>query len=286
MLSNPVRIALLIALVAGSTTGCRKFVSALSANLVHFTDVSSTLELTDDVSRLVVSNRLGDVTVLGEPEATTIRVEVEVRLDEDRVATTEVGTFADHVRVTSDDGEIVIGDAHQGAADEKDWSLHMTVGLPPHLAVVVTTGVGDVEVRDIAGDLRITAGVGDIETEARGAGDITCTSGLGNVSVSAGTIDGPVTITAGKGDIALVIADSSPRHRVQLTAGKGNINATFPPGSPGTFEIESGLGSINTGPHSGITVTASKLSAEGSGTVGDGTAAYHIKAGAGSVTLH
>ena len=57
-------------------------------------------------------------------------------------------------------------------------------------------------------------------------------------------------------------------------------------GSPGTFAIESGLGSINTGPHSGITVTASRLSAEGSGTVGDGKPAYHIQAGAGSVTLH
>jgi hypothetical protein len=93
-------------------------------------------------------------------------------------------------------------------------------------------------------------------------------------------------MTAGKGDIALVIADGSPRHRVQLTAGKGDIDLTFPPGSPGAFEIESGLGSIDTGPHSAITVTASKLSAKGSGTVGDGEPAYHIHAGAGRVTLH
>ena len=67
----------------------------------------------------------------------------------------------------------------------RHYSENWTVRLPAHCAVKIEQGVGNVVVRDVAGDLDVELGVGDIEIDGLYAsfGRISAECGVGDVTV-------------------------------------------------------------------------------------------------------
>jgi hypothetical protein len=285
MSPNFKHLTTLVLLCMLSVCGCRKFLTAIGASLVLFTNVENTIEVSDETSRLVVTNRVGDVTIKADPEATVVHVQVAVKINEERVATAEKGTFEDHVRITEQDGAVVIQDAHIDTEDEKDWSLVMTVRVPARLAVEINNGVGDILVENTTAGLKLVTGVGDMRVNVSKSDKLACSTGVGDLAVTVGTVGGKVKLDSGTGDVSLAVTQSAPSKDVTISAGVGDISLLFPLDAPGNFSLETTAGKIDLGPHSGVEVARSGTTSKANGTRGEGGPDYKLATGLGNIGL-
>jgi hypothetical protein len=278
-------VLMLAALGALSAPGCRRFVSAVSSNLVPFTNVEKTVEISEEVTQFVVNNRRGDVTVEGDPEATAIELKVQVRIKEELAATTEPGTFEDHVRVSTEDGKVVIRDAHEGMVDEEDWSLVMVVRVPARLAVSVRAGLGDLTVRNTSASLELESGVGDIDVQTPTGKTVTCATGVGDVDISLGSAGGIVSLETGTGAVTLAFTEAAPGYDVSVTSGVGDLTLTLPPDAAGLFTLKTGVGAVDLGGYTGLFEDTTGTSRDVSAKLGEGGPAYRLTTGVGDITL-
>ena len=90
-------------------------------------------------------------------------------------------------------------------SDDRHFEETWTIELPARLAVDLDLGVGDVEVRGLAGTLTVDAGVGDVVAEAV-SGNVTIDVGVGDATVRAAAADyGSVEGSGGVGDAKLTV---------------------------------------------------------------------------------
>lgn len=86
---------------------------------------------------------------------------------------------------------------------DRRFEEHWTVEVPRHLALDLQLGVGEAVVRGLQGEVRADLGVGDLTVEAEG-GDVRAKVGVGDVDVLAPAAPyGPVTCSAGVGSVTL-----------------------------------------------------------------------------------
>ncbi len=251
--------------------------------LVPFTDVDGQQDLTESTARLVVRNRVGDVTVMADT-TDEVRVEAKVKINPARATDTRRGDFADHVRLTVSENTVMVADAHAGQPDENDWGVSLVVHVPGRLAVNVTNGVGNINVTDTQSDLKLEGGVGNVSVKSTDAGDVIAEGGMGDVTITLGRVTGIVKAVIGTGAVTLAV-DEAPTNDVTLTGGMGDVRLKIPAGSAGTFRLVVGIGSINVTGHKGIVVTRSVVSAEGRGVIGEGGPTYTLKTGTGTVVV-
>ena len=110
----------------------------------------------------------------------------------------------------------------RGAHDDdhdfgEDWSIH----LPRAVAVTVEHGVGDVRVLDVAGDLDVRLGVGNVRIEGEyGAfGSIRGSCGVGDVDLR--TPEGP---QESEGFVGHSLSASGPgKHEIRVKTGVGDV---------------------------------------------------------------
>ena len=266
--------------------GCRKWFSLCCANKVQFTQASGQETAGAEVTKLVVANRVGDVRVIGDSPG-EVRVEAVVKLNEDLVAVTDKGAFPDHVRVTVAGDTIKVEDAHTGQPDEKNWAVSMVLHVPARLAVQVNNGVGDIIIEGTTSGLQLEGGVGDLSAEVETAGEVKLTSGVGDVRLAARSVSGALEAESGTGNVNVALADAAPTSDVTLESGVGDIRLALPAGAPGSFKLATGVGSITTTGHEGITATskAGGSAANAQGTIGTGGPNYTIKTGVGAITV-
>jgi len=251
--------------------------------LVPFTDVTGQHALPDGVKRLVVSNRVGQVTVLPDG-AGEVRVEAGVRLDSDRVATTAKGNFADHVLITVDGETLTVVDAHTGQPDHDDWALELTVHAPPGLGLNVKNGVGDMRVSGSWGAVFLETGVGDARFTGAAAGELSAVTGVGDIHLTVESVAGTVSGKSGTGGVRLTVA-TAPTQDVKLTTGVGDVSLKLPAGAPGSFALDTGVGSVHVPGLAGIAVSKSGPTAKAAGTVGTGGPNYTLSTGVGAIHI-
>lgn len=265
--------------------GCERWINGMvSSSLVPFTQVSGHEPITTDVSRLVIRNGIGDVTVKADA-AEEVRIEAEVKIKEGRALEADRGTFADHVTVTVSGDTMTIVDAHQGQPDKDDWSVTLVVHAPGRLAVEVDNGVGAVEVEGTESDVKLTTGVGEVTVRAPAAGRVIGTTGVGDVDIRLETVTGTVKADTGTGGVTLAVTAKPICKEVKLTAGVGDVRLKIPPESAGTFACVAGVGSVVVRNHEGLKATQSGVGAKAKGTVGQGGPNYTLETGVGSVTV-
>ena len=108
---------------------------------------------------------------------------------------------------------------------ERRGDVHLserwTVRVPASLGASVDIGVGDVNVLDLTGDVRVKAGVGDVRIEGPFAsfGDVRAASGVGDV-----TLRTPQGRTEGTGFIGHTLSGHGPgASGIHADAGVGDV---------------------------------------------------------------
>jgi hypothetical protein len=128
-------------------------------------------------------------------------------------------------------------------ADDRHFEESWTIELPSRLAFDLELGVGDVEIRGIAGELSCEIGVGDVLVEAV-SGDVTVEVGVGDASVtSSADFYGSVAGSGGVGDAKLTVRgerisssgfvghsaewNGEGPHHIEISVGVGDARVTL-----------------------------------------------------------
>lgn len=152
---------------------------------------------------------------------------------------------------------------------EPSCSVDFRVAIPAELALTVSTGSGDVDVRGVAGAVTVSAGSGDIAVAdaaapvsvRAGSGDITLENVAGrtvDARTGSGDIDAafeqvPVEVRArtGAGDVSLVLPGSAA-YAVDVDTGAGDETVTvdMAASSPNRIYVRTGSGDVSVVPGS------------------------------------
>ena len=208
------------------------------------------------VSLVQFNSNVGDLTVLaGEPGAVT----VERRL-----------TSTSRNRPTIE--EALRGKTLQitGRCPSNGWKLglgsncriHYVLLVPPDITLEVRTDAGDVRVKDLTGEVRITVAAGDVTAEHLSgplqvhsdSGEI---SGIGlrtattDVEASAGDIDlsfaqkpATVSVVADAGDVVIDLPSGAYRLSTDADAGEQQIDVPNDPEAMSTVSARTSAGDI------------------------------------------
>ncbi len=201
---------------------------------------------------LVVKNTTGDIEVSSWDESGM------------RLLVTKVG------RGAPEGHELELLDAVQVAVEERSdtvvvqtraisslpWrgasvAVNYQVMVPRQANLVLATGVGDIEVQDVVGDVTVNTGVGDIQVE-RLAGHLEARTSVGDVEVDVRmhAREDCLKVRAGVGDLHVRLPRGIAGH-LRVQAGVGDIHTDFPvqikgllksQGAGGKYEGELGSG--------------------------------------------
>lgn len=200
-----------------------------------------TLEGSQDAARLELVSLeagVGDITITGTD---VDRVEYEVVLkprrgglfSSMRSAQREVDTATLRADVVGRELRLEVRSDDDDRRFEERW----TIRVPRRLALDLESGVGDVEIRDVAGGIDLEIGVGDASVEAVG-GDVSVEVGVGEVGVR-GIADayGRVECEGGVGDARLLVRGE----RVESEGLVGH-SAEWRGDGPDEINVEVGVG--------------------------------------------
>ena len=173
----------------------------------------------EGITEVVIEAAVATIDVTGA-DVTEISGDVELTLDRDEWSSRRAEKLLAEATLEKD---VRSGALHLRLErpDNDEQSEEWTLRVPRSVAVTIKSGVGDIRVLDVTGDIEIDAGVGDIRIEGDWAAF------------------GPVGATCGVGDITL----RSPEGR---DSGEGFISRRLSVRGPGkaTIEVEAGVGDI------------------------------------------
>jgi hypothetical protein len=182
-----------------------------------------------------------------------------------------------------------------GSSDDADF----TVRLPRGVALVVSSGNGDVQVNEAGADVRASSGNGDVSVTTV-AGSVKASSGNGvvivrgvegPVSASTGngrvyvtTSTGPVSASSGNGDIEVTMASVGIRDAMTFSTGNGSITLTMPENFKAEIDANQPGGSIYS--DFPITVNSGRIGqGRVRGTIGGGGPVVRLRTGNGQIEL-
>ncbi len=183
-----------------------------------------------DAERIVIEAGVGDVEITaGEGETVSVEVALKPRRG---------GIFSSMKRAQKDvdqavlDVEVVGKDVRldvDSDSDDPRFEERWTVTIPARLAVDLELGVGDVEIRGVAGGVDIEAGVGDLLLTAS-SGDLTVDLGVGDATITAPADQYRSAVcSSGVGDARLkvqgqrIASDGFVGHESRWSSGDGEF---------------------------------------------------------------
>jgi hypothetical protein len=201
------------------------------------------------VSSISVDIDTGDLTLTpGEPGTVTVQRKLHWSYWKPVVNEQWDGQ---HLRVTTD----CIGRFFPGPGCEVDYTL----AVPEGVSVDAHTSTGDINVRNIRGELRLSTSTGDIDVAGAAAaltlrtstGDITASgltsstveadTGTGGVTLSLATEPTSVSVQTSTGDVRVVVPGNES-YRVRTHTGTGDINTTVRSNDDSSRSITVGTG--------------------------------------------
>ena len=151
--------------------------------------------------------------------------------------------------------------------DNNDWgnrrgntSVVMTVLLPRGARLKVSTGNGEVTVKQVGGDVQASTGNGAVHIDgtegtvkaSTGNGDVDVRNARSAVKVSTGngrvnvsTSDGPVEVHTGNGSIDVQMTQLKARDDMSFSTGSGSVRVKLPAGYNGELDASTGSGQID-----------------------------------------
>jgi hypothetical protein len=191
--------------------------------------------------RLTVRNPHGTVRVRrGRPGWVHVVGHVTVRAPSRKRAEAWLQRIMAEPPVTQTDGDVRIEGPTWARRSwglfGSPWGLRVdyTVDVPPETDVRITTGSGDIEVRDVDGPVRVRTGSGDVEVRSvRAAVEV----GTGSGDIRIGEVRGDVDVRVGSGDVRL----EAVLGRVTVRTGSGDLTVDR---VEGTVEFATGSGDV------------------------------------------
>lgn len=279
----------------------------------HSFDVDSPSRLEIEVDRSDISIRPGPANTIGFTITRKAKTNDEAKAAESFQASPSVfEQDGDGVRLKIESQEEASG---WFSKKPTALSIDVVVTVPARTEIQITSGSGDIELREVDGDHRIECGSGDIEFQSiRGdlvfttaSGDIEGTSVSGTLVFTAASgdieledVSGILTVTTASGDIEIAGPDLS----IQATASSGDVDLRIAE-LTGDIRANTASGDVSlalgAGNHARIKLATSsgkvsskitlsdfsqdKKRRELQGTLGDGTHEIALNAASGDVDL-
>jgi hypothetical protein len=199
----------------------------------------------EDLATVAVTAGAGSITVTTTEPETAQGISIEVELEPRRG-----GIFSSLRRAQRqvDSAELVaeVSGSRLSLEIEADSDDHRfeetwTIRLPARLAMSLELGVGDAEVRGLAGGLSLEVGYGDVLVEVEaGTGDLELALGVGDVAVTAPSAAfGEVLCSSGVGEAHLKVDGS-----IVDSDGLIGHTATWSGEGPAELNVEVGVGDV------------------------------------------
>jgi Putative adhesin len=189
------------------------------------------------VRSLVVESGNGDVHLTGAPPGSKLRVleHVTEGLTTPARATTSNGAKTLSIR------------SHCVFILSEQCSVDYQIAVPSEVTVRVSTGAGDITVRNLTSrvSLRLSSGAGDISATAISSPDVNLSSGAGDIRA---TLVHPAELlqaSSGAGDLVLTVPNVA--YAVTTSSGVGNITDSslrIDPASPRRINASAGAGDV------------------------------------------
>ncbi|MEU5871914.1 DUF4097 family beta strand repeat-containing protein [Glycomyces sp. NPDC047369] len=145
------------------------------------------------------------------------------------------------VRGECDDGRLL-------GLDIDQCQTNYTLGLPAGAAATADTGVGDIRLDGLDGDVDAITGVGSIHGTNLRTADVTVENGVGDVDLEFDEVHGDIAIDAGAGDVVITVPDDGTTFDLQIDGGVGDqdIRIATDPNADADYVISvtSGVGSV------------------------------------------
>lgn len=176
----------------------------------------------EGLTGVTIKAGIGDIEVQGDPgNEITVRVEIRSKNGfflSDRQAKRDVENTDLQARVSGSELTLSLTPEHR---DGGHWVEDWTVRVPAGSAVSTKLGVGDTTVLDLAGDVRVEVGVGDVRVEGQyqSFGDVHAACGVGDVSMRT-----PSGHDEGTGFIGHTLTAQGPgKSTIRAHAGVGDV---------------------------------------------------------------
>lgn len=150
---------------------------------------------------------VGEVSVTADPGAAEVTVEVQLKprrggfFSSMKKAQAEV----DGAELRMDSSRGVLRLEVESETDDHHFEETWMVTVPPHLALDLDLGVGEVQIRGLTDGLAVDLGVGDVLAEGV-SGDLEIDVGVGDATVIAAAADfGSVSGSGGVGEARLTV---------------------------------------------------------------------------------
>lgn len=179
----------------------------------------------------------GALTIVGEPGRTQIEVDATVYSRPDTKVTLSLAA--------QDKTAIFVAKTEDHFSIGESPRIDLVVKMPAALALTLSDGSGEIEVRGVQGPMQINDGSGDIQVSQAGA--LQLTDGSGEIKLA--NLQGNVQVSDGSGEIN----GSNLNGAVQIEDGSGDIRLN---GIGGLVTVEDGSGDIDVNGAAGLTVTS------------------------------
>lgn len=229
----------------------------------------------DDGDAVTVGTDVGDVTV-----QTAAREDVAIEaVKQSSSATADLSEL--ELSTERTDGRLRVQGEWNGESSTVGGqpSMDLTVVVPESVTVDrVATDVGDVEVRDVTGDLTVEAGTGDVTVE-RVDGRVDARTSTGDVTLRSIGVLGTVRTGTGDADVEVPAVEGDTTVRSEV----GDLTARLAPDLDVDLVARSNVGDVSVGNLSLRTDRATER--EVVGTLGDGGPTLTLATGTGDVSV-
>jgi hypothetical protein len=211
--------------------------------MVVTADAGDTRTLTRSVdagsfTRLVLDSGIGDVEIIAAPDATEIAIEV--------VLTPRRGGFFSSKHRAEQEVEAAVLSAEikrdrlqlkitPEADDDRRFEENWSITLPASVALKLSHGVGDIDIRGAEAGVDIESGVGEVRVEV-GGGEVSIELGVGTAVVR-----GPAAAYA-SAEGAGGVGDARITARGEKISGAGFVSHSATWKGDGNFHIEVSVG--------------------------------------------
>lgn len=198
-----------------------------------------------DLERVRLDAGVGDVTITAVDGSAEVSVEVRLKprrggfFSSMKKAQREV----DEAELRMDLAKGVLRLEVESATNDRHFEETWTIELPARVDLNLDLGVGDIEIRDLAGRIDADLGVGEF-TATGVSGDIAVDLGVGDATVTAAAANyGSVNGSGGVGDADLTVAGSkvsstgfvgrsaewtgTGEHTIELSVGVGDATVVL-----------------------------------------------------------
>jgi len=183
-----------------------------------------------DVQQVVLKVDSGSVTLLAAPVGARVRI--------DREARAFPSTRGFHEQQS---GGVLTIEARCGGAP--GCRVDHVLRVPPHVAVVVQLGDGDVELSALAGDVQVDVGLGKVTGSGLRSASVDVRTEGGAIDLIFAAAPRRVVANAAAGDVSLRMPAGSYRCDFDQAAA-GELGVTCDPNASATIAASTGVGKL------------------------------------------